>query len=130
MTPQVSDFIPGLLEYTDKHIEVTDVHHVTAKQKRQVQIKVCNNNVDNFIATLHSVLLAPDLCDRLFYIIALMNLGHNCLFKKGFCTVYFGAKEKNTATLPHIAQRKHAFWGEIKQNPKAKKLPSRKKVYL
>ena len=31
MTLQVSDFIPGLLEYTDKHIEVSDRHHVTAK---------------------------------------------------------------------------------------------------
>ena len=26
--PEVSDFIPGSLEGTDKHIEVTDVHHV------------------------------------------------------------------------------------------------------
>ena len=33
MTPQVSDFIPGSLEDTDKHIEVADGHHVTAKQK-------------------------------------------------------------------------------------------------
>ena len=36
MTPEVSDFIPGLLEDTDKHIEVADIHHVTAKQKGQV----------------------------------------------------------------------------------------------
>ena len=33
MTPQVSDFIPGSLEDTDKHIEVADGHHVTAKKK-------------------------------------------------------------------------------------------------
>ena len=33
MTPQVSDFIPGLLEDTDKYIKVEDGHHVTAKQK-------------------------------------------------------------------------------------------------
>ena len=33
MTPEVSDFIPGSLEDTDKHIEVADGHHVTAKQK-------------------------------------------------------------------------------------------------
>ena len=39
MTPQISDFITGLLEDTDKHIEVTDKHHVTAKQKGQVLIK-------------------------------------------------------------------------------------------
>ena len=35
MTPEVSDFIPGSLEDTDKHIEVADRHHVTAKQKVQ-----------------------------------------------------------------------------------------------
>ena len=39
MTPEVSYFIPGSLENTDKHIEVTDRHHVTAKQNDQVQIK-------------------------------------------------------------------------------------------
>ena len=33
ITPEVSDFIPGLLEYTDKHIEVADRHHVTAGKK-------------------------------------------------------------------------------------------------
>ena len=31
MTPEVSDFIPGSLEDTDKYIEVADRHHVTAK---------------------------------------------------------------------------------------------------
>ena len=36
MTPEVSDFVPGSLEDTDKHIEVADVHHVTTKQKGQV----------------------------------------------------------------------------------------------
>ena len=36
MTPEVSDYIPGALEDTDKHIEVTDRHHVTAKQEGQV----------------------------------------------------------------------------------------------
>ena len=29
MTPEVSDFIPGSLEDTDKCIEVGDVHHIT-----------------------------------------------------------------------------------------------------
>ena len=64
MTPEVSDFISDSLEYMDKHIEVADGHHVTAKQKGQVQIKMCDNNGDAFIATLHNVLLAPDLFDR------------------------------------------------------------------
>ena len=39
MTPEVSDFIPGSLEDTDKHIEFADGHDVTEKQKVQVQIK-------------------------------------------------------------------------------------------
>ena len=38
MTLEVSDFILGSLQDTDKYIEVTDGHHVRAKQKGQVQI--------------------------------------------------------------------------------------------
>ena len=87
MKPEVSDFIPGLLDNTDKNIEVADRHHVTEKQKGQVGIKMCDDNGDNFIATLHNVLLTPDLCDRLFSITKLMNLGNTCLFQKGFLTV-------------------------------------------
>ena len=45
MTPEVSDFIPGSLEDMDKHIEVADRHHATAKQKGQVRIKMCNDHV-------------------------------------------------------------------------------------
>ena len=121
MTPEVSDFIPGSLEDTDKHIEVADGHHVTAKQKGQVQIKMSNDHGDPFIATLHNVLLAPDLCNRLISIITSINSGHTCLFQKVFCTVYFRAKEKNEVTLPHSVQRKHAFLGEIKEMSKTKK---------
>ena len=69
MMPEISDFIPGSLENTDKYIEFAD-------QKGQVQIQMCGNN--------RNVLLAPDLCDRLFSIITLMNTGHTCLFHKGF----------------------------------------------
>ena len=64
--------------------------------------------------TLHNVLLAPDLCVRLFSIIKVINLGHTCLFHKGFYTEYFVPKEKNAVTLPHIEQSKHALFGEIK----------------
>ena len=66
MTPEVSYFIPGTLEETDKFIEVKDGHHVTAKQKGQVRIQMCDDNGKTFIATLYNVILAPDLCDRLF----------------------------------------------------------------
>ena len=89
MTPEVSDFIPGSLEDTDKHIEVLDGHHITAKKNGQVQIKMRGNNGDLFIAMLHKLFLAPDLYDGLFSMITLMNLVHTCLSRKGFWTVQF-----------------------------------------
>ena len=77
-----------------------------------------DGNRDTFITILHNVLLAPDICDRLFLIITLMNLGHTCLFHKGFCTVYFGDKKKNAATLPHSAQKKHKVLVESREKAK------------
>ena len=130
MTPEVSDFIPGSLEDTDKYIEVVDGHHVTAKQKSQVRIQMCNNNGKTFITTLYNILLAPDLCDRLFSIITLMNSGPTCLIRKGFCTVYFGADKINAVTLPHSAQRKHDFTEKIKNMSKKHKFQARKKIAL
>ena len=130
MTPEVSYLIPGSLEDTDKYIEVAEGHHVTGKQKGQVRIKMCDDHGKPFIATLHNVILAPDLCERLFSIIALMNAGHTCLFHKGFCTVYFRAEKKNAVTLPHSAQRKHVFARKIKDISKKNKLPARKKIAL
>ena len=109
MNPEVTDFIPGSLEDTDKSIEDADRHHVNAKQKGSVRIQMFDDNRKTFVATLYNVLLAPDLCDRLFSIITLMNAGHTCLFHKGFCTVYFGAEEDNAVTLTHSAMRKHAL---------------------
>ena len=106
----------------DKHIEVADRHHGMSKQKGQVQIKMCDDNRDNFIAALHNVILAPDLCDRLFSIITLINLGRTCLFHKVFCTVYLGAKEKNDVTLPHSSQSKHEFFDKNKGNFKNKEI--------
>ena len=111
MAPEVSDFIPSPFDNTDKHIEVSEGYHVMEKQKGHVQIKIGNKKGETFIATLHKVLLAPDLCDRLFSIITLINSIHTCLFQEGFCMFYFGAKDKNAVTLPHIAQTKYAFWG-------------------
>ena len=118
MTPEVTDVIPGSLKDTDKFIEVADGHHVTTKQKVSVCIQMFNNNGEKFVATLYNVLLAPDLCDRLFSIISLMNAGHTCLFHKGFCTVYFEAKEVNAVTLPHSAVRKHALIGKSMESSK------------
>ena len=130
MKPEVSYFIPGSLEDTDKYIEVADGNHVTAKQKGQVRMKMCDDNGKPFIPTLHNVLLAPDLCDRLFSIITLMNSVHTCIFHKGFCTVYFGAKYNNEVTFPHSAQRKHTFLGKIKEMSKKNKSPARKNIAL
>ena len=62
--------------------------------------------------------------------ITLMNSGHTCIFHKGFITVYFGAKENNSVTLPHSAQRTHAFLGKIMEKSKKKKLLARKKIAL
>ena len=76
MMPEVTNFIPGSLEDTNKFIEVAGVHHVTAKLKGSVRIQMCDDNGKTFVATLYKVLLAPNLCDRLFSIIKLMNAGH------------------------------------------------------
>ena len=130
MTPEVMDFISGSLEDTDKFIEVADRHHVTEKQKGSVQIHMCDDNRKKFIATLYNVLLAPDIYDRLFSIIKLMNEGQTCLFHKGFCTVYFEAKENNAVTLLHSAQRKHAFTGKNQDVSKKDKFPAIKKIAL
>ena len=105
MTPEVTYFIPGPLEDTDKFIEVADGHHVTAKQKGSVRIQICDDKGKKFIATLYNVLLAPDLCDRLFSIITLMNVGYTCIFHKGFAlcnnvTVLFSFALKYTMQNP------------------------------
>ena len=68
---------------------------------------MCDDNGNPFIAILHNKLLAPDLCDRLFLIVTLINSGHTYIFNKGFFIVCFEAKENNAVTLPHIAQRKN-----------------------
>ena len=90
-----------------------------------------DDNGKTFVATLYNVLLAPELYNRLFSIITLMNDGHTCIFHKGFCTVYFGAKEDNAVTLAHSAVRKHDFMVKsmesskknAKRNPKERKWP-------
>ena len=40
MTPEVTDFIPGTLEDTDKYIKVADGHHVTAKKRSSTNTNV------------------------------------------------------------------------------------------
>ena len=107
---------------------MVDGHHVTAKQKGSVCIQMFDDNGKTFVATLYNALLAPNLCDKLFSVIALMNAGHTCVFHKGFCMVYFGAKEDNAAALTYSAVRKHAFMGKSMES--SKKNPKRKKTAL
>ena len=80
-------FIPSLIRDTYRYTEVADGYYVTAKQKGQVQIKMCDNNGDHFMAMFHKVLLAPDLCDRLSSNITLIICYILVYSKKGFCTV-------------------------------------------
>ena len=54
------------------------------KKTGEVQIHLCDDIAKPLIATLHNILFAPDLRDRLFSIIMFMNLGHTCLFHEGF----------------------------------------------
>ena len=130
MMPQVLDFIPGLLEDTDDYILVADGHHVKAKQKGQVRIKMCGQNGNTFITTLHNVIFAPDLCNRLFSFITLINFcTYLIISQRVLYSVLFSQREK-CRTLPHIAERKHDFLEETKQISKTKKLPSRKKIAL
>ena len=39
MTPEVSDFLPDLLEDMNKHIEIAGGHHVTEKKKDKYEKK-------------------------------------------------------------------------------------------
>ena len=68
-----------------------------------------DDNGKPFIATVYNVLFAPDLCDLLFFIVGLINLGHTYLFNKGFYTVLFSSNEQNAVTLQHSAQQKHSL---------------------
>ena len=82
---------------------------------------MCDDNGKPFIATLYTVLLAPNLCDWSFSIITLMNSVHNHLFRKGFCTVLFSDNEQNELILPHSAQRKYDFLVKNERSVKIKK---------
>ena len=44
--------------------------------------------------------------------------------------MYFVADKRNAVTLPHSAQRKHAFTEKIKNMSKKNKIPARKKTAL
>ena len=81
-------------EDTDKFIEVVDGHHVTTNQKVTVGIQMCDDNGNTIVATLYNVLLASDLCDRLFSIITLMNAGYNFFSKRVLHGILLSREEK------------------------------------
>ena len=130
MTAEISNFITGSLVETDKYIDVSDGHFVTLKQTGEVKIKMHHNNGKPFITTLYKVTFAPDLCNSLFSIITLINLGYTCLFHKGFCTVFFRNIEQNVVTMPHSEQKKHYFLVKTKEKSKSQKQIPKNKFSL
>ena len=65
---------------------IWEFHH--SKTNRGSTNKRRDNTSKRFIAMSYSILLAPELCNRLFSIIRLLNLGHTCLFQKWFAQTY------------------------------------------
>ena len=57
-TPEISDFIPGLLAEKDKYIKVAYGNFITAKKTGKVQITMRDDNGNPFITTLYNILLA------------------------------------------------------------------------
>ena len=84
ITPEVTDFIPGSLEDTDKFIEFADGHHITAKQKGSVRIQMCDDNGKKFFSTLYNVLLAPDLWNKVSPLIIPLS-SHIFIRTEPFC---------------------------------------------
>ena len=60
----------------------------------------------------------------------IIELGAYLFIPKMVLHCVLWSKEKYAVTLSNSAQRKHAFLGEIKEMPKTKKLPCRKKIAL
>ena len=52
MKKDISDFLLGSLVEMNKYIEVADGNFIKEKQKREVQIKLPDDNVKIFIYTL------------------------------------------------------------------------------
>ena len=82
----------------------TDI--IAWQKKRQVWIKIYENNRDTFIATLHNVLLSRDRGNIIFSITTLMNLVHTFLFKK--CFTRCNLEPKRKIQLPcHIVHKEN-----------------------
>ena len=62
----------------------------------------------------YNVLLAPDLCNRLFSIITVNSSGRTYIFHKGFCTILLSDNEMSVVSLLHSAQQKHTLLVKMK----------------
>ena len=63
-----------------------------------------DDNGKHFNAMLYDKIFAPDLCDKLFSIITLMNSGHTFLFHKGFAQFEEGGlSEEKPNTVKDIS---------------------------
>ena len=91
---------------------------------------MCDDNLKPFIDMLCKLLLAPDLCDKLFSIIALIDQVNTYLFHKGFCIIFFGDTKYNAVILPHREHRKHAFLVNTKEKKKSQNQIHKKKLSL
>ena len=127
ITLEVLDSIPGSLEDMDKQIEVFDTHHGTSNQKGQVRIKMRDNDIYSFIATLHNVLLTP-YNHATGYFLSLRSWIKETLvyYTKSFVLFTSKQKRKNSVTLSHSEQRKHAFFWENRKKIKDKEITIQK----
>ena len=66
---------------------------LSQQKNRKSSNKMRDDSGKHFIATLYNLLFASDLCNRLFSIVTIMNLGHTYLFNKGFSKVFFSYNE-------------------------------------
>ena len=88
---------------------------------------MCHNNGHHFIATLHLVILAPDLCDRLFSIITLTNSGFTCFYTKGF-VLCASEQNRKCSYINTLCTKETCFGWKIKEVSKTKKLPCGNKI--
>ena len=74
---------------------------------------MCNDKGYNIITTFHNILLAQDLCNRLFSIIRLLNSGHTLFILQKVLHSVLWKQGENVVSLLQSALRKHECLGEI-----------------
>ena len=87
---------------------------------------MCNDNGKKIAATLHNVLLAPDLCDRLFSIITLMSSGHSYLFHKDFLHGILRSKGEKCRNITTQCTKDKCIYRKNQGYVKEKQITSKK----